>query len=329
MSRDPPRTSRSAVSAPRETCIHAADAGALSPYSISLFGPASRLPVESCQEGNRRSPGRPQLARRPTTRAPPCPPAGGRAEFHVLATRRVARSRARAALEHRTAQRGIDRPPRRRLASPQDRVADRGPGVRGSDACGRFCGRALDQGSRRGPSRSAHAILRHRPSRRPAERTETRRRSRVSCPSPWSISPPRRDPRPPPRGQVTRGARSGARNWRERWAMRPRRSSRSRGRRSCPLSRRCTSPGRGAAARLRGRPWCIKPLSKVPVQWPGPGCINETRGLVDHQELPVLVQDTQRERLGLDRPRLAHRDVTGDPRRPGGISRAGLGLPGR
>jgi len=45
-----------------------------------------------------------------------------------------------------------------------------------------------------------------------------------------------------------------------------------------PLSRRCTSPGR-ARRPSPGSTWCIKPLSKVPVQWPGPGCITRPGGL--------------------------------------------------
>ena len=71
-----------------------------------------------------------------------------------------------------------------------------------------------------------------------------------------------------------------------------------------------------------------EPVEQRAAPVPGAGVHHEPRRLVDHQQVRVLVEHVERERLGLDRGRLTHRHVAGDhvagPDQPRGLGRAAV-----
>ena len=75
---------------------------------------------------------------------------------------------------------------------------------------------------------------------------------------------------------------------------------------------RWTMPGRSRPPMPESVPpqWCSSALTSVPSGAPGRGMHHEPRRLVDDDEVGVLVDDVERDRLGsrLDRPRRRQAD---------------------
>ncbi len=58
--------------------------------------------------------------------------------------------------------------------------------------------------------------------------------------------------------------------------------------------------------------WAISALTSVPVWWPAAGCTTRPVGLVDDDDLVVLMQDRQRNRLAFGFGRLGRRHRDGE-----------------
>ena len=57
--------------------------------------------------------------------------------------------------------------------------------------------------------------------------------------------------------------------------------------------------------------WAMSALTSVPEAWPGPGMHGQALGLVDDDQVRVLVDDGERHRLRLGRGGLGRRHVHG------------------